>query len=161
MTAQIREEDRQVALKITLPRWCFDEDCDHLSHKPNEIDVEATASLIAQLRADAFTEGEAVGIERGAELSEKWAHQLTGAGCHITAAGAVSLTNKIRALSPDPDYIERVKAGVWGQAARIADRVAAESGTDGNAGPVFPDNQAINDTAVRIAAALRSHTTKQ
>lgn len=118
---------------------------------------------IAQLRADAFTAGEAVGIERAANvaMNAPLSSTLTKDERLLITVTSEHAHNRIRSLSPDPDYLTRVKRDVWEQAARIcdkeADQWAAAAGDEG------PEEWAHRQAAIAkkaeasyLAATLRS-----
>lgn len=164
--AEITEEDRQAATRLITdhnnerthhPVYCCPEDA--------SVYDRMLIRAIAQLRADAFTAGEAQGIERSVQVvkdyfgpAKQWLDKYPNNPLPEDA---------IRALSPDPDYIERERAGVWEEAAQIVQRsLDHESQQETYAdGFDMPDSarwhQGRREILEAQVAALRSHTKEQ
>lgn len=134
--AEIREEDRQAARETLVTIWC------------NNSKAEVTAELeklITRVRADVFTAGQVVGLNMAVG-------QVTGFPEYEFLLN--NIRNRIRQLSPDPDYIERVKREVWEQAIKIAKDKTWWGDKDN------PEYVHGVVEALELAGALRSQTTK-
>lgn len=148
---EIREEDRQAAEKF-VNSYFVD------GRGPQVPELRTTLiGLVAQLRADAFTAGQVVGVERAANAAQSVPVDqflFIGNPAQLARDVRFSIVSHLCCLIPDPDYIERVKRDVWKQAIKIVQSADFKT-----------DNEMLLRTAIEmkmeVAAALRSQQTKQ